>query len=140
MMTDMDHLMPASMAHSLVHERHALDTVYRFSRASAPNMTRCKPHANSWFMTRQTFDRVGGYDERFSGYYGSDFDFRRRVAAATTVALLPHELVRVPRHVIADASTIDYPRVARRAVLYRILRDRGDEPPRRLSFPWERVA
>ena len=84
--------------------------VYRFSRVDAPDMTPYKPHPNSWVFTRGMFNRIGGYDERLSGFYGTDGEFGKRVERATAkVVLLDEVLIRYPREVIADASTTTSP-------------------------------
>ncbi len=49
------------------------------SRVDAPNLTPYKPHPNTWLLTTDLFYRIGGYDERFSGFYGTDGEFRNRV-------------------------------------------------------------
>jgi hypothetical protein len=139
LMTDIDHLVPASTARALVFDEHAPDVAYTFSRISARSREPERSHANSWFMTRALFDRVGGYDERFAGCYGSDFDFATRVRATAAIAQLPSELERVPRSLVADASTTAYTRTERIGRIPKILRQRGDEKPLRLTFPWERV-
>ena len=140
MLTDIDHLLPPTTAQALVHGEHGSDTAYVFSRVSAPTMTPCKPHANSWFMTRSLYDRVGGYDERFSGCYGSNLDFNRRVEATAPVQCLELALVRVPRSVVPDASTTAYTRLESAARLRSIVQHRGCAAPLRLTFPWQRVA
>lgn len=101
--------------------------IYRFRRVDAHgrfpwphgSLTAYKEHPNSWLMTPAMFEQMGGYDERFSGFYGSDSDFRERCKlqpenAATMpakgVILLDCPLVRYPREVIPDASTTTYQR------------------------------
>jgi hypothetical protein len=138
-MTDIDHLVPAATARALVFDEHAEDVAYTFSRVSARSGEKERPHANSWFMTRRLFDAVGGYDERFAGCYGSDFDFAARVRATATVTQLASELERVPRSLVSDASTTRYKRTERLGRIPKILRQRGGERPLRLTFPWERV-
>lgn len=144
LMTDMDHVLrPKVFARLLEHE---LDPrfAYRLSRVDAPNMTPYKPHPNTWLMTRALFDRVGGYDETFSGFYGTDGEFRDRVVAtAGVVVMLPHEMVRYERTVIADASTTTYTRKEPddKANVRRIIAERRPGwKPKRLSFPYERLA
>jgi hypothetical protein len=112
LLTDIDHLLPLDTLRFLVTSPDLrADDVYRLSRVDAPDLTPYKPHPNTWVLTRAMFDRIGGYDERFSGFYGSDAEFRDRVhAAARAVVMLPEALVRYPREVIADASTTRYGR------------------------------
>lgn len=103
--------------------------IFRFSRVDArkpypwklSDLPPYKAHPNSWLMTRAMFDRMGGYDERFSGFYGSDSDFRERCKVRPTnanthpaegVVRLDIPLVRYPREIIPDASTTTYERKA----------------------------
>lgn len=145
LMTDIDHVVPVETLSALVNGEHDGRSVYRFSRKDAPNLTPYKPHPNSWFLRRKLFFRIGGYDERFSGYYGTDADFRDRVrAAARDVIMLPQHLVRYPREVVADASTTHYGRKEEQDHINvsRIRAEReaeGNWRPKNLTFPWERV-
>lgn len=144
LMTDIDHLVPADTVRRIVEKKLSDRKVYRFERVDLPDMTPYKPHPNTWLMTRAMFDRVGGYDERFSGLYGSDGEFRDRVRGqAEEIQILPEPIIRVPREVVADASTTTYarkqpedragvPKV--RALIAR------DPKPHRGTFPWEQIA
>jgi hypothetical protein len=145
LLTDIDHVLPASTLNALVTDRLDSEVVYRFSRVDAPNLTPYKPHPNSWFMTRAMFNRIGGYDERFSGYYGTDSEFRERVhGAARAVVLRTDALMRYPREVIADASTTTYGRKEPqdRENVTRIRDERAKDRkwrPLRVTFPYERL-
>lgn len=105
-----------------------------------------KPHPNSWFLHRSLFERVGGYDERFAGYYGTDGDFKvRLLEKAKSWVKLEEYLIRVPREVIPDASTTSYARKEHydRPEVQRLLKARPtsyDPRPQRFRFPYERVA
>jgi len=141
LLTDIDHVMPGETLRSLTEQRLSSDRVYRLSRVDVPALTPYKPHPNTWLLTRVLFDRIGGYDERFSGFYGSDFDFRDRAAAVATLVMLPDRLIRYPREVIADASTTTYGRKEPqdRPNVRRILATRDGQRPKRLTFAWEAV-
>lgn len=109
--TDIDHLLPQATLNNLVYGWHDAKMTYRLSRVDYPDLSPYKPHPNTWFMTRDRYWKVGGYDERFSGFYGTDYDFRNRVQEnSKAVIMLDDVLVRVPREEIADASTVDYER------------------------------
>lgn len=157
LMTDIDHAMPAETVAALTQRERDPRNAYRLSRVDAPRrwpyaLQECAPykaHPNTWLLTRDLFDRVGGYDERLSGCYGTDGEFRDRVAAnARAVVTLTDVLIRYPREIIADASTL--PTVYTRkndpkndADLLRRRTERAliaDWRPLRLTFPWERVA
>jgi hypothetical protein len=143
-MTDIDHVMPGKTLARLLEAKLEAGKAYRMSRVDAPHKTPYKPHPNTWLMTRALFDKIGGYDERFSGFYGTDGEFRRRVQDnSTEIVLLPLTMVRYPREVIADASTTTYGRKEEqdRKNVRRIVLERADIPdwrPLRLSFPFER--
>lgn len=143
LMTDIDHLLPIDTARR-IQEKPLTDThTYRFSRVDLPKLTPYKPHPNSWLLTRTRFNKAGGYDERFSGYYGTDGEFRDRVTAASKrVVILEENLIRVPREVIADASTTRYERKQPedREGVTRIRKLIAADPkPHRLTFPWVRI-
>jgi hypothetical protein len=144
LLTDIDHELPEATARRLIERKLDPTNVYRFSRRDAPDLTEYKPHPNSWLMTRKMFDQVGGYDERFSGFYGTDGEFRDRVRAnAAKVIMLEEYLVRVPREVVPDASTTKYLRKQPEdhdgvsKVRAQIAREGGR--PKRLSFPYHQT-
>lgn len=144
-MTDIDHVMPgktlAAILNGTLHEGMA----YRLSRVDAPDKTPYKPHPNTWLMTRSLFYKIGGYDERFSGYYGTDGEFRRRVQERSAgIVLLPQTMIRYPREVLADASTTTYGRKEKqdRENVRRIVLERQEIKgwePLRVTFPYERL-
>lgn len=105
-LTDMDHLLPEETLSFLLNFRIRSDRVYRFNRVSAPDLTPYHPHADSFFLPKELFWKIGGYDERFSGLYGSSSDIRHRMRSlGIPIELLPVKLVRYPREVVPDAST-----------------------------------
>jgi hypothetical protein len=145
LLTDIDHVVPEPTWRRLQELKLNPRNVYRFSRVDAPELTPYKPHPNSWLMTKAKFEETGGYDERFSGFYGTDGEFRDRVRSkASEIVMLENPLVRYPREVIADASTLAYGRKEKQdhdgvtRIRAEIARDGG--PTRRLSFPYHRVV
>jgi hypothetical protein len=144
-MTDIDHVMPKkTLARLLDVVELSPRKAYRMSRVDMPKLEPYKPHPNTWLMTRALFDKIGGYDERFSGFYGTDGEFRRRVEEGSEeIVILPQTMVRYPREVIADASTTTYGRKEEqdRKNVRRIVHERADIQgwrPLRLTFPYER--
>jgi hypothetical protein len=110
-LTDIDHSLPEPTLRTVLIKDLDPGIVYRFSRVNARRGEPYKPHPNTWMMTRVMFDAIGGYDERFSGYYGTDGEFRDRVqATADALVMLPQPVMRWPREVIPDASTTTYGR------------------------------
>lgn len=158
LLTDIDHVLPVETLRRLV-EGHLDETaVYRLARVDAPH---CWPyaiadcavreskrfHPNTWLLTRAMYDRIGGYDERLSGCYGTDGEFRDRVhAEAKAVVLLPDVLVRYSREVLPDASTTVFTRKGDPTNDDELLRRRQERAcitgwrPLRLTFPWKAVA
>ena len=157
LLTDIDHVLPAETLRRLTSGELDELSVYRTARVDAPrswpyalaDCTPYKAHPNTWLMTKGMFNRIGGYDERLSGCYGTDGEFRDRVhATARAVISLSEPMVRYPREVIADASTL--PSVFTRkgdhendADLIERRKKRDKIPgwkPLRLTFPWEFVG
>lgn len=150
LLTDIDHVLPERTLRTVLEADLDPEKVYRFSRVDAHgpfpwpqgSLTPYKPHPNTWMMTRAMFDRIGGYDERFSGYYGSDSEFRERVqTSARSVVMLPDPLVRYPREIIPDASTTTYERKAQEDGINvpRIKAERAQVKhwvPLRVTFPY----
>lgn len=145
-LTDIDHIVPEATLRAVMTEPLIAACVYRFARVDAPSMTMTKPHPNTWLMTRDMYDAVGGYDERLSGYYGTDAEFRDRVQVrARAIVIRTDVLVRYSATVIADAETTTYGRKERQdhdgLAQARAARDEiGRWRPLRLTIPWERVA
>jgi hypothetical protein len=147
LLTDIDHLVPEETWRRIIERKLSDRDIYRFSRREVDG-SEYKPHPNSWLMTRKMFlRRVGGYDERFSGFYGTDGMFRDRcVSAARQVVVLPEALTRVGRETIPDASTpestwgrktpVDHENVGR---IRAEIQASGDLAPKRLTFPFERL-
>lgn len=160
LLTDIDHALPEQTLDKLLTIGLDEEAVYRLGRVDAPHpwpyaLVDCpvrekkRFHPNTWLMTRAMYDKIGGYDERLSGCYGTDGEFRDRVHAnARAVGVLPsHVLVRYSREVLPDASTPptvytrkgdeanDSDLTARRVARAQI----PDWRPLRLTFPYEKT-
>ena len=143
LMTDIDHIVPGLTLEKLLKVPQQ-SRAYRLSRLDAPSMKKIKPHPNTWFIARSLFKKIGGYDERFAGWYGTDGEFAGRVRARSGIHFLNYSVVRYGRSVIADASTTKYERktAADRENIRRIKAERAaikGWKPLNLTFPWERV-
>lgn len=154
LLTDMDHVLTPESAAMLFKamDKGGLDegTVYMLDRVEAdtglPTLGKDdqpKPHPNSFVMTREMFWRIGGYDERATGIYGTDKLFRERAFAIATRGHLNIPLTRYWRDLIPDASTTTLPRKEGRdpAVKARIMAEIAANPDGRItmSAPYERV-
>lgn len=155
LMTDIDHIVPEDSLRYIMNDELDPKRAYHLSRMtleSATDFTKVVPykkHSDSWLMTGEAFERVGGYDERYSGLYGSSGEFTWRVEQKLGKALQLHvPLWRVGRETVADASTpkeIDgvptrktpKDRAGMIEARRRVAKEGG--PPRRLTLPWERV-
>jgi hypothetical protein len=142
LLTDMDHLVPTATWRRLITGRLSWKQAYTFARKSGSKLTDRNPHANSWLLTVETFDQMGGYDERFAGYYGTDGDFKRRLQKVCKITALPEFLHEVTPETVADCNTRDYERKTAedRANIPRIIAERGQGKPLRGRFPWHRVT
>lgn len=154
-MTDIDHIVPEETLRYVMNDELDAKRAYRFSRMTLNSptdftqVTPYKAHPDSWMMTGAAFEKVGGYDERYSGNYGSSGEFTGRVEAKLGKAVQLHvPLWRVGRETVPDASTpkeIDgvptrkqpKDRAGMIEARRRVAKEGG--PPRRLTLPWERV-
>jgi hypothetical protein len=155
LLTDMDHVLNTVSAAALLKAigKGNLDegTVYMLDRVEAdtgePTLGKDgnpKPHPNSFVLTREMFWRIGGYDERATGFYGTDKLFRERAFRVANRGHLNIPLVRYWRDLVPDASTTTLPRKEGRdpMVKARALHQIAKAPDARvaLDFPWERAA
>ena len=144
LLTDMDHLVPVATWLEVMAGQFDPTCAYMFPRVSAPDMSDYKHHPNTWFMTRKLYDRMGGYDERFVGIYGSDGDFARRLKTIARIKWCKNPIIRVPSTEVADAATTAYDRKtpADTEGRARVNAERARIPnwqPLRFSFPYSRV-
>lgn len=149
LLTDIDHLLPEETLNGVL----ALidtgeleeDRLYQFRRIAFPSMENLKPHLNSFLMTKAMYQRIGGYDERLAGYYGTDLDFLARAAKeADTPVCLDSPLYVVLPETIRDARTRAYGRNEPndlRMIPELIAKRKSVENwrPLNLSFPWTRT-
>jgi hypothetical protein len=157
LMTDMDHQLTVKNARRLI---MALDArmlhegcAYTLARVEADTGETTlgrnnlpKPHPNSFVLTRETYWRIGGYDEDYCGVYGTDGLFRTRMRERVGNSHLKHvALTRYWRDLVPDASTRTLERKdGREPGAKRAIRDRKEAEGRgrvivTLAFPWERV-
>jgi len=154
LLTDMDHVLAEKDAGTLLKliRKGKLDpeACYMLARIEAdtglPTMQNgyLKPHPNSFVVTRETYWRIGGYDEEFCGTYGTDSLFKSR---AYSVACHEHldkvALTRYWRELVPDASTTTLPRKegrwlgARKEVLIGKIARGEANVVKVLQFPWE---
>lgn len=154
LMTDMDHILTAENAESLLRRLPKMDAqaIYTLHRVEADTgedtlneRGQKKPHPNSFVLTRELYWRIGGYDEDYCGVYGTDSLFKRRAfAVGRKEHLKKVALVRYWRDLITDASTNAPrkegrdPNALERIRAAKIARGEPDTV-KVLQFKWERV-
>jgi glycosyltransferase involved in cell wall biosynthesis len=166
LMTDMDHVIPADTLAEVLGaiEVNGDGAVFTFPRRDAPagepwrsdhwqtmahtvnDDGELKPHVNSFVLSNRMYRKLGGYDESYTGIYGTDRMFRDRLHKGARLHVqLYCPLIRVSRKVIPDASTETLLRKApnRGAAKKRVAAEkflRGEAKViKTLTFPWERI-
>jgi len=140
---DMDHLITPEDMKRLIQTHTDRENFAMFQRVTAPSMTYHKPHPNSFFVSRDKYWEVGGYNEDFCGSYGGDGVFIRQLSEKAG-CVMRHDirLIRYPREYVSDASTVDLDRDEYKKKYRKIfdkLRMSGDLSPKDpIRFKWER--
>lgn len=106
LVTDIDHVVPVETWRFLTDgTRPKLHTniAYRFERRNADGSD-YKSHPDTWLLHTSLWSQIGGYDERYRGYYGQNYPFIERVENVARIETLPTPVVRYSRDDISDAS------------------------------------
>ena len=77
LLMDMDHVLPADQAAAMLDLILARGIVYMPNQILADGEDLNRPHPNGYLFNRADFWKMGGYDEDFAGWYGSDGNFRK---------------------------------------------------------------
>ena len=110
MLTDVDHIVPPETIEELIALNPGLNAV-TFSRKAHFSDRRIPSHVNSYFLSKEAYWEVGGYDEDFWGWYGTDKLFRRRLQRHLGVVLREDLLLElVTRGSIPDAKNTTFSR------------------------------
>lgn len=152
-LTDMDHLLPVETWQAMFQYPGAPHhVVYTHLRVDAPSLKpkikngKEHPHPNTFLMRKDFYWHLGGYDEDFCGFYGTDGMFRNRLWARAKHSPMRDKIIRYPREVIEDASTRTYPRkegrtheemVRKKTLLKQKIKDGTAETPTVLTMPYE---
>lgn len=110
----------------------AANTAYRPLRRLVDLAYPLKPAANIWLIRRADFWRIGGYDERLCGHYGTDQEFIPRVRRTLAVTDLAVTLDVYRRANIPDAATAGLDRSV-------VIPPKLSGPPKVLGFEWSRA-
>lgn len=111
LMTDMDHVLLPEQAEALL-KFHPSIGCYYLPRRHVTDGTEIHPHPNTFLFNRCDFWDMGGYDEDFSGFYGSDGNFRKcaKGSGLRETETAAFGLVVYRREEISDANTRRYGR------------------------------
>lgn len=114
-LTDIDHVLPLASANAILGQLDQLDPgkAYYLDRITTDGRPRTgsrgdemKPHPNSFLLTRELFWRLGGYNERLCGCYGTDSQFRQAIMVGGAHAHLSGApLMEYTRRDLVDANT-----------------------------------
>jgi len=105
LLTDMDHLLPVDCLKNLFSLKWSKDTAYRPLRKKVGGDW-YKRHPNTYLLYHKLYWKVGGMDEAFLGWYGSDSVFKRALKHLAKVdGTDAFWLVLYGRDDIKDAST-----------------------------------
>ena len=110
LLTDVDHIVPFDTLERLLSLNPGPNAV-TFSRKSHFSDRRIPSHVNSYFLSKAAYWEVGGYDEDFWGWYGTDRLFRRRLQRHLGVVLREDLLLElVTKWSISDAKNTAFSR------------------------------
>jgi hypothetical protein len=114
LMTDMDHMLTRLGSQRLVdfvRHRATRGRYYMPARVQTSG-AHYHPHPNSFVFNRADFWKMGGYDEDFVGFYGSDGNFRKcaKGSGLLETPVNDFSLVLHGSNDVADANTRDFTR------------------------------
>lgn len=152
-LSDIDHILPYESLRAIwqLDNQNVFYTLDRIDAATGQHMLdgrgQHKPHPNTYVLHRDLYWKAGGYDEDYSGVYGTDGAFRRQLAQAGVHAHLQGaHVVRYGRSLVPDASTTTLdrrayggPEAKRRAQERKAQLGRTGQIVT-LDFDWERVV
>lgn len=153
---DIDHILPAAQASTLINTNLSDRNWYRFERFRVgeaddtrkkdqvdpqARFVQIKPHGDSYLCRKDQYWRVGGYDEDYSGCLGGGSPFLEQMEKAAPVKVLPIALHVHTRFSCPDASVSTLSRstaeYTRRKAEKRFMRNTKARNP--LRFEWEQV-
>lgn len=148
LMTDIDHLLTFENFRAILRTRFKPGYAYKPQRMLVDG-SEYHQHPNTYLLQKELFWRVGGYNEEFCGYYGTDSTFRVKLAITGLIKDTDSFwLTLYKRTDIEDASTRRYGRkgseyhisnnpelAAKRKDVYALIRD----PGKVLNFEWDEV-
>lgn len=144
---DIDHLVPADQVPRAFEMPFAPRTAFMPNQVWTSGVSLGRPHPNSYLMRKEDYWFVGGMDEDFAGFYGSDGNFRRLLTQWGIVLIYTTtwNVVVYGTGDIYDANTKGLGRkdsdrfVKRNAKLWEKVRGPRYKPVDPIRFPWERL-
>ncbi|MBK1652685.1 glycosyltransferase family A protein [Halorhodospira halochloris] len=103
LLTDIDHLIPCETIHEVLKNPPKEDVFYSFPRKKGVDDVH--PHVNTFSMQRSLYWNVGGYDERLTGWHGTDIYFRRLLHKRAKQNFLENPIVGVSADSCDDSRT-----------------------------------
>jgi glycosyltransferase involved in cell wall biosynthesis len=86
LLTDIDHIVPGATLEGLLSLKDS-SRVFSLGRGAHFSDAKVAPHVNSYFLSKDLYWSIGGYDEDFWGIYGTDKLFRNRVIKRHDIVL-----------------------------------------------------
>ncbi len=86
LVTDIDHIVPVATLRGLLTLQDPTQ-VFSLGRGAHFSDAKVAPHVNSYFLSKDLYWLIGGYDEDFWGMYGTDKLFRNRVMKRHDIVL-----------------------------------------------------
>ena len=87
LLTDIDHVVPKATVLRLI-ELDPQTEIFTLQRRAHFSDKEIDSHVNSFFLSKERYWQVGGYDEDYWGWYGTDKLFRKRLIATGDVTMV----------------------------------------------------
>jgi hypothetical protein len=145
LLTDMDHLLSGDQLPALFDLKLKADKHYIPLRRKAVTLEPSKRHPNTYVINSDLYWKIGGFDEFYAGYYGTDSTFRKRLQIVSKCIELENMTMTLfGMDVIADASTVAYGRKGSeyhvsQNMEMNIRKKQCPHPIKPLNFKWERI-
>lgn len=105
LITDMDHLLTKENANNILRNKWDKKLVYKPLRKK-PDGSDYKRHPNTYIIDSSIYWKIGGYDETFTGYWGTDSTFRNALSKVSKIVDTDiFYMILYGRSEIFDAST-----------------------------------
>jgi len=138
--SDVDWYIPNNTMRHMMNLNLSEDSYYVFPGREYTTKTVLASPYNIYVMHKNTFWRVGGYDEDCRGYYGSDLTFRHRVDRVFNINQVGFDDIYVEAyHGISDQHGLHRDASYCRNLLEEKIKSDTLIPPTCIRFDWSRV-